>query len=148
MLRAFACVTALAAQIPFSIATASLDAAAQANLEVSLRASALLRHDVKRALRGDSALGGTHIAVSAREGVVTLAGVVGSEAQRRRAIEVAAGVRGVRAVEDALEVEPPGRITPASEPAPGEAVRRERRRRVARAAPRPARAARKGSPGR
>lgn len=46
------------------------------------------------------------IAISAREGVVKLRGSVGGFRQRRVAVGVAKSVRGVRAVEDELRVDP------------------------------------------
>lgn len=68
----------------------------------------VVRHDVKTALGADPVLEGAHIAVSARDGHVTLAGVVTSEAQRQRALALAWGTRGVRLVDNALDVLPVG----------------------------------------
>lgn len=45
------------------------------------------------------------VAVSEREGTVTLRGSVGSFQQRRAAVEIAKSVRGVRAVDDELSVD-------------------------------------------
>jgi len=65
-----------------------------------------LRHAVKDVLRADPALDGALIAVSARDGEVTLAGVVVSSEQRFRAQQLTAATRGVREVDNVLEVEP------------------------------------------
>lgn len=65
-----------------------------------------IRHAVKNALRADPALDGALIAVSARDGEVTLAGVVVSSEQRYRAQQLTAATQGVRGVDNVLEVEP------------------------------------------
>jgi osmotically-inducible protein OsmY len=46
------------------------------------------------------------VAVAEREGRVTLRGTVRSVHQRRTAVEIATSVRGVRAVEDGLRIDP------------------------------------------
>ncbi len=46
------------------------------------------------------------VAVAEREGRVTLRGTVRSIHQRRTAVEIAKSVRGVRAVEDGLRIDP------------------------------------------
>lgn len=66
----------------------------------------LLQHAVKSALRADPWLDGALIAVSSRDGEVTLAGVVVSPQQRSRAQQLTAATRGVRGVDNVLEVEP------------------------------------------
>ena len=52
----------------------------------------------------DDRVKGRHINVDARQGVVTLRGEVGSEAERREALLLARGTAGVRRVEDSLSV--------------------------------------------
>lgn len=49
------------------------------------------------------------VAVSAREGTVTLRGTVGGLHQRRAAARIAKSVRGVRALEDELSIDPRNR---------------------------------------
>lgn len=66
-----------------------------------------LQRDVKSALVADPALQQTHIAVFAEGGQVTLAGVVTTAAQRERAQRNAMTVRGVRQVENTIEVTEP-----------------------------------------
>lgn len=66
-----------------------------------------LQRDVKSALVADPALQQTHIAVFAEGGRVTLAGVVTTAEQRDRAQRNAMAVRGVRQVENAIEVTEP-----------------------------------------
>jgi hyperosmotically inducible protein len=107
-LYAVVCTTAVAVSVAQPGRSATREALAQApaeTLHVAGRDS-LVRHDIKTALVADPALEGAHIAVSARDGHVTLAGVVTSEAQRQRALALAWGTRGVRLVDNALDVLP------------------------------------------
>lgn len=59
----------------------------------------------RAALLLDPDLSTAQIAPSTRDGVVELRGRVASEELRQRALDVVAGVRGVRDVEDHLRVE-------------------------------------------
>lgn len=59
---------------------------------------------VKTALRNDPMLDATAINVETYEGVVQLSGFVGAPADRPRAAEVARGVSGVKAVDNALRL--------------------------------------------
>jgi osmotically-inducible protein OsmY len=59
---------------------------------------------VKMALLNDPDIKGLSVDTSVNRGVVTLTGDVKSEAQRARAVQVTAQVRGVTRVEDALTV--------------------------------------------
>jgi len=109
--RAFCAVvstTAIAFSIAFPGRGTALDAVAQAPADAWRVAprDTLVRHELKRALAADPVLDGAHIAVSARDGHLTLAGVVVSEAQRQRAVELARSTHGVRSVDSALEVLP------------------------------------------
>lgn len=62
--------------------------------------------EVRAALAADGRLPHpAEVAVSARNGTVTLRGSVRSLHQRRTAVEVAKSVRGVRAVEDQLSID-------------------------------------------
>ncbi|WP_211169092.1 BON domain-containing protein [Aromatoleum toluvorans] len=63
-----------------------------------------LQREIKSAIGADPELRATHIAVSAHAGRVTLAGVVVNDEQRTRAQRTVQGVRGVRTVENVLEV--------------------------------------------
>ncbi|NMF98128.1 BON domain-containing protein [Aromatoleum toluolicum] len=63
-----------------------------------------LQREIKSAIGADPELRAAHIAVSAHAGRVTLAGVVVNEEQRARAQRTALNVRGVRLVENALEL--------------------------------------------
>ena len=58
-------------------------------------------------LRWDKALGGTRITVQAAGGVVELRGTVGTDNQRRRALDVTETTTGVERVVDALEIAAP-----------------------------------------
>jgi hypothetical protein len=98
--------TAIAYSICSPAQAASLVAAAQA----TLRDPATDDHDrglqeaVKGALVADDTLRGCYVAVSARDGRVTLSGVVRDASQLARALQTAMAVPGVRAVDNALEV--------------------------------------------
>ena len=61
---------------------------------------------VKAALMDDKDVKSGQINVETKSGVVQLGGFVASELIRRRALEVAAGVSGVKRVEDAMYVRP------------------------------------------
>ncbi|WP_026295776.1 BON domain-containing protein [Aromatoleum toluclasticum] len=63
-----------------------------------------LQRDIKTAIGADPELNTAHIAVSAHAGRVTLAGVAVNEDQRARAQRTVLNVRGVRLVENALEL--------------------------------------------
>lgn len=95
--------------IAFSIAppalASSMAAAAQATTPVlGDERDRSTQREVKNAIVADPDLAQAHIAVSARSGQVTLAGVVRSAEQRERAQRAAGAVRGVRAVDNAIEV--------------------------------------------
>jgi osmotically-inducible protein OsmY len=61
---------------------------------------------VRRNLRHSEAVAAHLLDVSAKEGIVTLRGTVGNLLARDRALDIAAGIRGVTAVVDELEVKP------------------------------------------
>lgn len=103
---AAAVLAALALSIAAPGYAASLEAAAQAAVETStVRPDHAVQEQVKAALVSDPALRGAHIAISTRDGEVTLAGMVIDERQRQRARKVAASIDGVRKVDDALEIQ-------------------------------------------
>ena len=63
--------------------------------------------DTRTALERDPRIAhAAEVAVAEREGRVTLRGTVRSIHQRRTAVEIAKSVRGVRAVEDGLRIDP------------------------------------------
>lgn len=62
---------------------------------------------VETLLRTDIGLAGSRIRVVSRAAVITVAGTVPDEHALRRALDLASGVRGVREVRNALEVELP-----------------------------------------
>ncbi len=65
-------------------------------------------HDkVETLLRTDVGLAGSQFRVNARTGVVTVGGTVPDEHSLRRALDLASGVRGVREVRNAMEIEAP-----------------------------------------
>ena len=66
-----------------------------------------LQHDVLDALAHEPALHSGEIAVSAREGIVTLSGLVDTYIERCAAVRTAHGVPGVTAVADELAVRVP-----------------------------------------
>lgn len=97
--------TAIAFSIGSPAQAASLAAAAQATTPIiSDERDRSLQREIKSALGADPALRDAHIAVSTHSGQVTLAGVVTSDDQRSRAQRTAMAVRGVREVENILEV--------------------------------------------
>ena len=68
------------------------------------RSDSELQHDVEEELKWDPSLRDDDVAVSVRDGVVTLAGFVGSYLDKWKAERVASGVRGVKAVVNDLDV--------------------------------------------
>ncbi|NMG76530.1 BON domain-containing protein [Aromatoleum diolicum] len=97
--------TAIAFSICTAAEAASLAAAAQATTPIiSDERDRHVQREIKTALSADPGLRNSHIAVSAHSGLVTLAGVVTSDEQRGRAQRAAMAVRGVREVENILEV--------------------------------------------
>ncbi len=67
----------------------------------------VITDDVRATLERDPRIPNpAEVAVAERDGTVTLRGSVGSPRQRRAAVIVAQSVRGVRAVEDELRVDP------------------------------------------
>lgn len=95
--------------IAFSIAppayASSIAAAAQATTPIAGDdRDRGLQQQIRKALGRDAILQGSHIAVSARAGAVTLAGVVRSEAQKLRAQTAVQRLNGVTFVKNALEV--------------------------------------------
>jgi hypothetical protein len=79
----------------------SLPAMAQTSYTVS---DTQLQADVLTTLHNDAKLRGDTIATSAAQGVVTLTGSVANESAREEAENVAAGVSGVRSIQDNLTV--------------------------------------------
>ena len=65
-----------------------------------------VQHDVLAELEWDPALEASRIGVAVKDGIVTLAGTVGSLREKTRAEEVAKRVDGVRAVADEVSVTP------------------------------------------
>jgi len=80
--------------------------------------------DIDRQIASSPVLGGAEIDVTARDGVVTLSGVVSNEEQRARIESLAWGVDGVESVESRIEVasnapaEPPAVAAPPPPEAP------------------------------
>jgi osmotically-inducible protein OsmY len=72
-----------------------------------MRSDEVIRRDVEQELQWDPDIDATDIAVSVREGVVTLVGFVRSYAQRLQAEADAKRVAGVLAVADDLEIRLP-----------------------------------------
>lgn len=68
---------------------------------------AALGERVETVLRTDIGLAGSKIRVSAKAAVITVAGTVPDEHSLRRALDLASGVRGVREVRNAMEVDLP-----------------------------------------
>ncbi len=62
---------------------------------------------VETLLRTDIGLTGSRIRVTSKAAVVTVAGFVPDEHALRRALDLASGVRGVREVRNAMEIELP-----------------------------------------
>jgi hyperosmotically inducible protein len=65
-------------------------------------ADSAVTREIEAQYRADKTLGHADISVSTNEGVVTLAGVIPSEAARQRAIDIAKKSPGARSVEDKL----------------------------------------------
>ena len=68
---------------------------------------AALGDKVETLLRSDVGLTGSQIRVVAKAAVVTVGGSVPDEHALRRALDLASSVRGVREVQNAMEVAPP-----------------------------------------
>ncbi len=66
-----------------------------------------IREDVEEALLADPATYGFRILSEVEDGVVTLSGTVNSDAERRLAESLARSVRGVRAIDSRIVVDPP-----------------------------------------
>ena len=79
-------------------------AAMIANSEAS---DATLSDKVETLLRTDIGLAGSQFRVNSKSAVVTVAGSVPDEYALRRALNLASGVRGVREVRNAMEVDLP-----------------------------------------
>lgn len=79
-------------------------AALIANNEVH---DAALSEKVETVLRTDVGLTGSQFRILSRSAVVTIAGTVPDEHALRRALDLASGVRGVREVRNAMEVDLP-----------------------------------------
>jgi hypothetical protein len=75
-----------------------------------------LSASVAKAIAGDAKLKSLNIAASASQGIVTLTGTVPGEADRVEAEQVAAGVDGVRSIQDNIAL-PPGASTQTPAPA-------------------------------
>jgi hypothetical protein len=103
---------------------ASLLTACSAALNPAVIADAQTAARVKTALVNDPEVGGFAIEVRVSGGVATLSGRVGSEAQARRALELARGADGVTSVRSDLRVgagpdaPPPPPAAPATDPPP------------------------------
>ncbi|MBV8210173.1 MAG: BON domain-containing protein [Burkholderiaceae bacterium] len=69
-----------------------------------------LTEKVVLALLDDRYLDADHIEVEARRGIVRLSGKVGAGSELRGAVRIAAGVAGVRRVDDELEIMDFGRF--------------------------------------
>jgi osmotically-inducible protein OsmY len=76
-----------------------------------LRTDTELHQDIVAELNWEPSLRNDDIALGVRDGVVTLAGIVDSYADRWRAERVASKVRGVKAVVDEIEVKLPSGST-------------------------------------
>ena len=74
---------------------------------------ATITANVKTKLAADASLATSTINVDTKEGVVTLSGMVNSEADKAKAEQVAKGVEGVKSVNDSLSVKPPTPINAA-----------------------------------
>ena len=85
------------------VATATDQAAAKAGVAID---DAAITTKVKAAVFAEPGLKSLDINVETRDGVVTLAGTVGSPELKHRATQVAQHVEGVRSVSDQLVVAP------------------------------------------
>jgi hyperosmotically inducible periplasmic protein len=94
--------------LAFCIAASAAEAASMASAAQATSAAAAdprgLQREIRSAITADPFLRGAHIAVFTSDGDVTLAGVVSTEEQRGRAQKVATAVRGVRRVDNVIEV--------------------------------------------
>lgn len=71
------------------------------------RADGMIRDDIRRALNQDPATEGYDVSIDVRDGEVTLGGELDSWTEKRLALEVTKGVKGVKSVQDTLRVEHP-----------------------------------------
>jgi osmotically-inducible protein OsmY len=88
----------------FAIDDPQLLAAVVANNEAQ---DAALTDKVETMLRTDIGLAGSQFRILAKSAVVTVGGTVPDEHALRRALDLASGVRGVREVRNAMEVDVP-----------------------------------------
>lgn len=82
----------------------------KASANVSASADALdssLAEKVEVLLRTDVGLAGSRFRVATSSSVVTVAGYVPDEHAMRRALDLVSGIRGVREVRNAMEIESP-----------------------------------------
>lgn len=101
-------------------AMVALPASAHAQYAVS---DADLQANVTKALHNDAKLSGTSINVSASQGVVTLTGSLATEDARVEAEQVAAGVTGIRSIQDNITLPADAANTaPAPIPPPADAA--------------------------
>ena len=82
-----------------------------------------LQRDVLDALAGDVALSPGEIAVSVRNNVVTLSGIVRTYAEKCAALDVALRCRGVNAVADEIKVRVPAAFGPSDSDMAGSLLR-------------------------
>jgi osmotically-inducible protein OsmY len=82
-----------------------------------------LQRDVLDALAGDTALSPGEIAVSVRNNVVTLSGIVRTYAEKCAALDIALRCRGVNAVADEIKVRVPAAFGPSDSDMAGALLR-------------------------
>src|SRR5579859_5019652 len=83
--------------------------AAGCNRSASPRPDAQIATDVQNKINSDGGVPDKQVTINANNGVVTLSGVVGSDAARNAAANDAAQVEGVKTVVNNLEVAPSSR---------------------------------------
>jgi len=100
--------TALAASVLFSTGAMAADADADAPKQSmgEYASDAVVTTKVKAAFVADDTLSALDIAVETHDGVVTLTGTVGTEAEVEQAARVARDIEGVKQVRNDIKVDP------------------------------------------
>lgn len=98
--------TALGASVLFSAGAFAADAEAPKQSVGEYASDAMVTTKVKAAFVADDTLGALDIAVETNDGVVTLTGTVGTEAEVEQAARVARDIEGVKQVSNDIKVDP------------------------------------------
>lgn len=104
--RKFLIATALGTSVLFGSAAYATQADAPKQSMGDYASDAVITTKVKAAYVADDILSALDIAVETNEGVVTLTGTVGTEAETEQAARVARDVEGVKQVQNNIKIDP------------------------------------------